>query len=36
MAASRTGQAAARHEGVAKAHVNVVGLEEFEVVHADA
>jgi hypothetical protein len=36
MAAARGGQAAARHEGAAKAPVNVVGLEEFEVVHADA
>ncbi|WP_250400289.1 hypothetical protein [Streptomyces cellostaticus] len=35
MAASRAGQAAARHEGVAKARVGVVSLEEFEVVHAD-
>ncbi|MFF0838022.1 MULTISPECIES: hypothetical protein [unclassified Streptomyces] len=35
MAASRAGQAAARHEAVAKARVSVVGLEEFEVVHAD-
>ncbi|MEU1459778.1 hypothetical protein ABZ467_03615 [Streptomyces sp. NPDC005727] len=35
MAASRAGQAAARHEGVAKARVSVVSLEEFEVVHAD-
>ncbi|MFF5024623.1 hypothetical protein [Streptomyces collinus] len=35
MAASRGGQAAARHEGAAKAHVRVVGLEEFEIVHAD-
>jgi len=36
LAASRAGQAAARHEGSAKAHVTVTGLEEFEVVHADA
>ncbi|MCZ0985825.1 hypothetical protein [Streptomyces diastatochromogenes] len=35
MVVSRAGQAAARHEGVAKAHVSVVGLEEFEVVHTD-
>jgi hypothetical protein len=35
MAASRSGQAAARRQDVAKAHVTVVGLEEFEVVHAD-
>ncbi|MFF7971457.1 hypothetical protein [Streptomyces sp. NPDC007905] len=35
MVRSRAGQAAARHEGAAKAHVRVVGLEEFEVVHAD-
>ncbi|MGW0994794.1 hypothetical protein [Streptomyces sp. NPDC002520] len=35
MVASRAGQAAARHEGAAKAHANVVGLEEFEVLHAD-
>ncbi|MFF4037373.1 hypothetical protein [Streptomyces sp. NPDC001816] len=35
MVVSRAGQAAARHEGVAKAQVNVVGLEEFEVVHTD-
>ncbi|MER5916474.1 hypothetical protein ABT124_40330 [Streptomyces sp. NPDC001982] len=35
LAASRAVQAAARHEGAAKAHVDVVGLEEFEVVHAD-
>lgn len=32
---SRAGQAVARREGAAKAHVTVVGLEEFEVVHAD-
>ncbi|MGW2718579.1 hypothetical protein [Streptomyces sp. NPDC001492] len=36
LAASRGAQAAARHEGAAKAHVTVIGLEEFEVVHADA
>ncbi|MFG2884303.1 hypothetical protein ACGFYV_18735 [Streptomyces sp. NPDC048297] len=35
MVASRAGQAAARHEGAAKAHVNVVCLEEFEVLHDD-
>ncbi|UUU36509.1 hypothetical protein JIX56_45550 [Streptomyces sp. CA-210063] len=35
LAASRAGQAAARHEGAAKAHVTVTGLEEFEVVFAD-
>ncbi|MCL8015495.1 hypothetical protein [Streptomyces sp. AS02] len=35
LAASRAGQAAARHEGAAKAHVTVIGLEEFEVVHTD-
>ncbi|GAA3850070.1 hypothetical protein GCM10022403_097090 [Streptomyces coacervatus] len=35
LAASRAGQAAARHEGAAKAHVTVTGLEEFEVVYAD-
>ncbi|MEU2423656.1 hypothetical protein ABZ619_21960 [Streptomyces sp. NPDC007851] len=35
MAASRAGQAAARRADAAKAHVTVVGLEEFEVVHAD-
>lgn len=35
LAASRSGQAAARHEGAAKAHVTVTGLEEFEVVHTD-
>ncbi|MFH0515819.1 hypothetical protein ACHBTE_01385 [Streptomyces sp. M41] len=33
--ASRSGQAAARHEGAAKAHVTVTGLEEFEVVFTD-
>ncbi|MFJ9710951.1 hypothetical protein [Streptomyces sp. NPDC101234] len=35
MAASRAGQAAARRQDAAKAHVTVVGLEEFEVLHAD-
>ncbi|MFD5537141.1 hypothetical protein ACFWIJ_04615 [Streptomyces sp. NPDC127079] len=35
MAASRTGEAAARRADSAKARVTVVGLEEFEVVHAD-
>lgn len=35
LAASRGAQASARHEGAAKAHVTVIGLEEFEVVHAD-
>lgn len=35
MAASRAGQAAARQEGAAKAHVRVVGLEEFEIVFSD-
>ncbi|MEU6197739.1 hypothetical protein [Streptomyces sp. NPDC047061] len=35
MAGSRAGQAAARRADAAKAHVTVVGLEEFEVVHAD-
>ena len=35
LAASRGPQASARHEGAAKAHVTVVGLEEFEVVYAD-
>jgi hypothetical protein len=35
MAASRAGQAAARHEGAAKAHVRVTGLEEFEVLHSE-
>ncbi|MDX3451135.1 hypothetical protein PV396_04090 [Streptomyces sp. ME02-8801-2C] len=35
LAASRAGQAAARHEGAAKAHVTVTGLEEFEVVFSD-
>ncbi|WP_225835611.1 hypothetical protein [Streptomyces sp. NK08204] len=36
LVASRAGQAAVRREGAAKARVTVVGLEEFEVVHADA
>ncbi|GAA3917269.1 hypothetical protein GCM10023084_80310 [Streptomyces lacrimifluminis] len=35
LGASRAGQAAARHEGAAKANVTVTGLEEFEVVLAD-
>lgn len=35
LAGSRAGQAAARHEGAAKAHVTVTGLEEFEVVYSD-
>ncbi|KAB1149794.1 hypothetical protein F7R91_02825 [Streptomyces luteolifulvus] len=35
MAAARGAQAAARHEGAAKAHVTVTGLEEFEVVFSD-
>jgi heme-degrading monooxygenase HmoA len=35
LAASRAGQASARHEGTAKAHVTVTSLEEFEVLHAD-
>jgi len=35
LAASRGAQASARHEGAAKAHVTVVGLEEFEVVFTD-
>jgi len=35
LVASRGAQAAARHEGAAKAHVTVVGLEEFEVVFTD-
>lgn len=34
LAASRTGQAAARREGTVKAHVTVVALEEFEILHA--
>lgn len=35
LAASRAAMAAVRHEASAKAHVDVVGLEEFEVIHAD-
>ncbi|MET7285370.1 antibiotic biosynthesis monooxygenase [Streptomyces sp. NPDC005573] len=35
MAASRAAQAAVRHDTAAKVRVDVVGLEEFEVVHAD-
>ncbi|WP_030936725.1 hypothetical protein [Streptomyces sp. NRRL S-646] len=35
LVASRGPQASARHEGAAKAHVTVIGLEEFEVVYAD-
>ncbi|MFE9611037.1 hypothetical protein [Streptomyces sp. NPDC006012] len=35
LAASRAGLAVVRHEGVAKAHATVTGLEEFEVVYAD-
>ncbi|CAL9288574.1 hypothetical protein [Streptomyces sp. SudanB182_2057] len=35
LAASRAAMAGARHEASAKAHVDVVGLEEFEVVYAD-
>jgi heme-degrading monooxygenase HmoA len=35
LAASRAAMAAVRHEASAKAHVDVVGLEEFEVVYAD-
>ncbi|WP_330460726.1 hypothetical protein OIB37_29935 [Streptomyces sp. NBC_00820] len=35
MAASRAAQAAVRHDAAAEARVSVVGLEEFEVVHAD-
>ncbi|MFG2956710.1 hypothetical protein ACGF5O_23680 [Streptomyces sp. NPDC048291] len=35
MAASRAGQAEARRADAAKARVTVVGLEEFEVLHAD-
>ncbi|MEV6838963.1 hypothetical protein AB0N17_31370 [Streptomyces sp. NPDC051133] len=35
LAASRSGQATVRREGAAKAHVTVIGLEEFEVLHAD-
>ncbi|MES4892701.1 hypothetical protein [Streptomyces sp. NPDC096012] len=36
LAASRAAQAAARQAGAAKVQMAVVGLEEFEVVHADA
>lgn len=35
MAASRGPQSAARHEGAAKAHVTVTGLEEFAIVFTD-
>jgi heme-degrading monooxygenase HmoA len=35
LTASRAAVATARHEASAKAHVDVVGLEEFEVVYAD-
>jgi heme-degrading monooxygenase HmoA len=35
LAASRAGQASARHEGTAKAHVTVIGLEEFDVVASE-
>ncbi|MQY39743.1 hypothetical protein SRB17_77700 [Streptomyces sp. RB17] len=35
LAAARGAQAAIRREGTAKAHVAVVALEEFEVIHAD-
>ncbi|CAL9399370.1 MULTISPECIES: hypothetical protein [Streptomyces] len=35
LAASRAAMAGVRHEATAKAHVDVVGLEEFEVVYAD-
>ncbi|MFF9586296.1 hypothetical protein [Streptomyces achromogenes] len=35
LAASRAAMAGVRHEASAKAHVDVVGLEEFEVVYAD-
>ncbi|MFF8726432.1 hypothetical protein ACF073_08060 [Streptomyces sp. NPDC015171] len=35
LVASRGAMATVRHEASAKAHVDVVGLEEFEVVHAD-
>ncbi|GAA2728574.1 hypothetical protein [Streptomyces nogalater] len=35
LAASRAAMAGARHEASAKAHVDVTGLEEFEVVYAD-
>ncbi|MGV4987413.1 hypothetical protein ACWC0C_38750 [Streptomyces sp. NPDC001709] len=35
LAASRARLATIRREGTAKAHVTVVGLEEFEILHAD-
>ncbi|MFI6488491.1 hypothetical protein [Streptomyces sp. NPDC050564] len=35
LVASRGPQSAARHEGAAKAHVTVTGLEEFEIVFSD-
>lgn len=35
LAASRSAQAMIRRESAAKAHVRVVALEEFEVIHAD-
>lgn len=35
LAASRASQASVRHEGAAKAHTTVTGLEEFEVVLSD-
>ncbi|MGW1744626.1 hypothetical protein ACWCRD_03200 [Streptomyces sp. NPDC002092] len=35
LGASRGAQASARHEGAAKAHVTVIGLEEFEVVYTE-
>ncbi|MGW5464666.1 hypothetical protein [Streptomyces sp. NPDC003996] len=35
LAASRSAQAMIRRESAAKAHVSVVALEEFEVIHAD-
>lgn len=35
LVASRGAQAAARHEGAAKAHATVIGLEEFEIVFTD-
>jgi hypothetical protein len=35
LVSSRAAQAAARHEGAAKAHVTVTGLEEFEIVFTD-
>ncbi|NUQ97186.1 MAG: hypothetical protein HOY79_11715 [Streptomyces sp.] len=35
LSASRGAQASARHEGAAKAHVTVIGLEEFEVVYTE-